>query len=112
MGMRKKLGGVVFAAVAIFATVGARAEEEEGRKWLSLHAYADVESAYICRGYVWNVRPYSAQFVDGEIDLGAFGRFARFLSPLYRGGAQCGMTWTNKIKGFLIYPLAKCRKNW
>ena len=75
MGMRKKLGGVVFAAVAIFAAVGARAEEEEGRKWLSLHAFADVESAYICRGYVWNVRPYSAQFVDGEIDLGAFGRF-------------------------------------
>ena len=66
----------MFAAVAIFATVGARAEEEEGRKWLSLHAFADVESAYICRGYIWNVRPYSAQFVDGEIGLFAFvGQF-------------------------------------
>ena len=49
--MRKKLGGVVFAAVAIFAAVGARAEEEEGRKWLSLHAFADGRSATgrLCR---------------------------------------------------------------
>ena len=65
----------IIAVIVLFAAVGARAEGEEGRKWLSLHAFADVESAYICRGYVWNVRPYSAQFVDGEIDLGAFGRF-------------------------------------
>ena len=45
----------------------------------SLHAFADVESAYICRGYVWDARPYSAQFVDGEIDIGAFGRVDAFV---------------------------------
>lgn len=39
-----------------------------------LHAYADIESAYLCRGYIWDVRPYSAQSVDGEIDFGPFGR--------------------------------------
>ena len=40
----------------------------------SLHAAADIESAYICRGYVWDRRPYSAQSVDGTVGLGPFGR--------------------------------------
>ena len=44
------------------------------RKWLSLHAYADIETAYVCRGYVWDSRPFSAQYVDAEIDLADFGR--------------------------------------
>ena len=46
---------------------------EEG-KWLSIRALADIETAYICRGYVWDSRPYSAQSVDGEADFGAYGR--------------------------------------
>ena len=44
------------------------------RKWLSLHAYADIETAYVCRGYVWDSRPFSAQYVDAEINLADFGR--------------------------------------
>ena len=40
---------------------------------LSFHAFADVESAYICRGYVWDARPYSAQYADTSVDLGPFG---------------------------------------
>jgi len=49
------------------------------RKILSLHAYADVESAYVCRGYIWDTRPYSAQFADVEADFGAFGRVDAFV---------------------------------
>ena len=45
-----------------------------GRKWFSFSAYADVESAYVCRGYVWDTRPYSAQSVAGEVDLDVFGK--------------------------------------
>ena len=45
-----------------------------GRKWLSLSAYADVETAYICRGYIWDTRPYSAQYAAGEVDLGVLGK--------------------------------------
>ena len=48
-------------------------EDDGDHKWFSIHAYADIESAYISRGYVWDSKPYSAQFVDGEINLGEFG---------------------------------------
>lgn len=48
--------------------------DEAGHKWLALHAFADVETAYLCRGYVMDARPYSAQFAAGELDLAAFGK--------------------------------------
>ena len=47
-------------------------DDGEGR-WLAIHAYADIETAYICRGYVWDSKPYSAQSIDGEFNLGDFG---------------------------------------
>ena len=50
------------------------AMEPAGHKWLSFHAFADVETAYICRGYVWDSRPYSAQYVDTVVDFDKFGR--------------------------------------
>ena len=68
------------AAFAAFAddVIANEAEEAEsrasGRKWLSLHAFADVETAYICRGYIWDSRPYSAQYADTVIDFDKFGR--------------------------------------
>jgi len=71
------------AAFAAFATVADDVIAEEaaeaelsapGRKWLSFSAYADVESAYVCRGYIWDTRPYSAQSVAGEVDLDVFGK--------------------------------------
>lgn len=76
--MKKSIFMVVAVLVAPFALAD-EAEEETGHKWFSVHAFADVESAYICRGYVWDVRPYSAQFVDGELDLGKFGRIDAFV---------------------------------
>jgi hypothetical protein len=45
-----------------------------GRKWLSFSAFADVETAYVCRGYIWDTRPYSAQYAAAEADLGALGK--------------------------------------
>ncbi len=42
-------------------------------KLFSFNAFADVETAYICRGYIWDTRPYSAQYVAAEADLEKFG---------------------------------------
>lgn len=77
------------AVISAFAYAGAYAHDEASEqtvedadeaeaapnKWFALHAYADIETAYICRGYVWDSRPFSAQYVDGEVNLGDFGRF-------------------------------------
>lgn len=75
---------VLFAAIA--AAAGLRADDdvepamsEHSRKWLSLSAYADIESAYVARGYIWDTRPYSAQYASGTADLGAFGAVEAFV---------------------------------
>ncbi len=87
-----KLIAIVLAAAAL----GARAADEapvsaappapaqagEGAallRRLHLHAYADIETAYVCRGYVWDSCPYSAQYASGEIDFGAFGSFDAYV---------------------------------
>ena len=69
------------AALAAEAEVGEPAVEPAaetetaapGRKWLSLSAYADIETAYVCRGYIWDTRPYSAQSAAAAVDLDMFG---------------------------------------
>ena len=71
------------AALAAMAALAASAngDEENGTfffadepaRRLSVSAYADVESAYICRGYVWDSRPYSAQSAAVEADLAPAG---------------------------------------
>lgn len=71
-----------FAALCVFCA--ARAEDivadetaeavsAHGRKWLSFSAFADVETAYICRGTIYDTRPYSAQYAAVEADLDMFG---------------------------------------
>jgi len=62
------LAAIALSAIALFAPSAVHAGE-----YLSLHASADVESAYICRGYIWSVRPFSAQSADAEVSLGDFG---------------------------------------
>ena len=42
-------------------------------KLFSCNAFADIETAYICRGHVWDTRPYSAQYAAAEADLEKFG---------------------------------------
>jgi len=64
---------IVAALVALGAFACLAEEASAESKWWSIRAYADVESAYISRGYIWDVRPYSAQFVDGALHLGPFG---------------------------------------
>ena len=65
------------AVLAAFANDGTEKEPSsfagELGKRLSFNAYADVESAYICRGYVWDTRPYSAQYAGVNADLAPFG---------------------------------------
>lgn len=84
-----KITTLLLAALAAFSTLAddVAATTEEGKptladelgKRLSLLAYADVESAYICRGYVWDKRPYSAQAIEGSIDMNPFGRFDAYV---------------------------------
>ena len=42
-------------------------------KLFSFNAFADIETAYTCRGHVWDTRPYSAQYAAAEADLEKFG---------------------------------------
>ena len=69
-----RIAAVALAVLALAVPASAHAGER-----LSLHAFADVESAYICRGYVWSTRPYSAQFADAELSLGDFGSVDAFV---------------------------------
>ena len=69
----------IFACAAVADDVIAEETAEAefsapDHKLLSFSAYADIESAYVCRGYVWDTRPYSAQYAAGEADLGVFGK--------------------------------------
>lgn len=76
---RIKIGCAV--ALATFAAcAGEDAERSVGtnfvdraRKWVSFSAFAEIQSAYLARGMVVDARPFSAQFVDGEVMLGDFG---------------------------------------
>ena len=66
--------GAAFAEDAIADEVVESEAESTGHKWLSFHAFADVETAYISRGYIWDTRPYSAQYADTVVDFDKFGR--------------------------------------
>ena len=55
---------------AASATNAAAAE----RRWIAVSAFADIQTAYLARGKVVDARPFSAQFIDGELLLGDFGR--------------------------------------
>ena len=82
--MKNNAFRVAAAAVLVSAAGAAFAEdiiadeeaekEPSAHKWLSFHALADIETAYICRGYIWDTRPYSAQSVDAVVDFDKFGR--------------------------------------
>ena len=76
---------VAAAAVLVSAASSASAEDiiadeveeteakTQEHKWLSFHAFADVETAYICRGTIYDTRPFSAQYASVEADLDRFG---------------------------------------
>ncbi len=51
---------------------------EAPHKWLSFSAFVDVETAYVCRGFVFDTHPFAAQYVDGTANLGPFGRFSAY----------------------------------
>ena len=46
----------------------------QAHEWIGLSAFAEIQSAYLARGMVVDAHPFSAQFVDGEVKLGRFGR--------------------------------------
>ena len=66
--------GTAFAEDVIANEAEEMETEESGHKWFSFHAFADIETAYISRGYIWDARPYSAQYADTVVDFDKFGR--------------------------------------
>jgi len=40
---------------------------------VSFNAYADIETAYLCRGAIYDVRPFSAQYAATAVDFGLAG---------------------------------------
>ena len=66
--------GAAFAEDAIAYEAVERDAKTSEHKWFSFHAYADIETAYVCRGFIWDARPYSAQYADTVVDFDKFGR--------------------------------------
>ena len=77
-------GCVVAVCATAFADEAVAQTHDEGaecgtnlvakaREWVSLSAFAEIQSSYLARGVVVDAHPFSAQFVDGEIKLGKFG---------------------------------------
>ena len=80
----KRLLSTLVAVIA--ATWIARADGEtnetataSSRKRLSLNASADVETAYLCRGFVWDKHPIATQYLDLDFDSGVAGRFGAYV---------------------------------
>lgn len=65
LARRIRMPGPLCLAALFLASPGAARAED---------AFADVETGYICRGYVWDTRPYSAQYADAVVDFDAFAR--------------------------------------
>lgn len=83
---------------ALTAATALAAEDPSGdRDWssrFSFNAYADVETAYICRGFVFDARPYSAQYAAAAVDLSPFGIVEPSVwtySPMSSGGQSSSM---------------------
>lgn len=77
---------MLFAGFAAAASFGS---EDGSWPGLSVSASADVETAYICRGFVWDTRPYSAQDAALGVDLGPIGSVAASIwtySPMSSDG--------------------------
>lgn len=94
------------AALVLTAALAARAGAEPetgdapsfagelGRR-LSFGATADIETAYICRGYIWDARPYSAQSAALGVDLDPLGSVEASVwtySALARSGHSAAMS--------------------
>ncbi|MBR4171332.1 MAG: hypothetical protein IKR48_06740 [Kiritimatiellae bacterium] len=82
----------------LFATCGFAEEGETGtnlvnriREHVSIHASADVETAYLARGAVVDSHPFSSQLLGGDIlldDFGHIGAFAWSASSFTRTGQR------------------------
>ena len=104
--MNKIIKSVVCAAAAVSASPlfadDVVAEEtaeasfaSDALSRLSFSAYADIETAYICRGFIWDTRPYSAQYAALAADLDAFGQLEASvwsMSAMSSSGHSAGMT--------------------
>ena len=62
---------------------------------LSFSAYADVETAYLCRGRIYDTRPFAVQSVSLETDLKPFGSVETTIwtySPMSHDGFTGGVS--------------------
>ena len=79
----KRLLSTLVAVIAAAWIARADGETNEtatasSRKRLSLSASADVETAYLCRGFVWDKHPIATQYLDLDFDSGVAGRFGAY----------------------------------
>ena len=84
----------IVAIAAAFAALTVLSDDGGSLPAVSFSASADVETAYICRGYVWDSRPYSAQEASAEVGFGPFGSVAASIwtySAMARGGHSAEM---------------------
>ena len=93
------LMAAALAAASAVADDGEQTEDnavvDELARRVSIRASADVETAYICRGYVWDTRPFSAQDVSLGVDLDPFGMPEATVwtySPMSSSGHSDSMT--------------------
>lgn len=80
----KRLLSVLIAGIATpwMACADAETNETEmasSRKWLSFSASADIETAYLCRGIVWDTHPIATHYFDLDFDSGVVGRFGGYV---------------------------------
>jgi hypothetical protein len=90
---------VALTALSAVADDGEQVEDnavvDELARRFSFSASADVETAYICRGYVWDTRPFSVQDASLGVDLDPFGIVEGTIwtySPMSSSGHSSAMT--------------------
>ena len=64
--------------VALFATMALMAEDDDLARRISVNAFADVETAFLCRGFVWDTHPISTQYLDFDFDAAPVGHFSAY----------------------------------
>ena len=78
--MKKRMQLWVLPCLALWAMT-ARPEAapyQDLSRRLSVNAFADVETAFLCRGFVWDTHPISTQYLDLDFDGAPVGRFGAY----------------------------------
>lgn len=83
--MKTEMKTMLLAAVLLSSAFPAASAEEpeeadrvQWREYVSVNAFAEIQSSYVARGKVVDAHPFSAQFIGGVFRLGDFGRIGGY----------------------------------